>query len=115
MLGFRKLVLDLYEGFDRDAGRCGWSVVEVKAWARELEIALRGTKPVSMVLYCPAGHKHVDEGEWATRPHKTHRCQAVASCDCLAPKNSEHRGCVKVICEEEWRPAHFPTVGVREL
>jgi hypothetical protein len=36
-------------------------------------------KPVPLVLYCPAGHLHVDEGEWATRPHKTHQCQRPAA------------------------------------
>lgn len=45
-------------------------------------------------LFCPAcGAPHVDEGEWATRPHRTRRCQVP--------------GCVY-----EWRPFDVPTVGV---
>lgn len=32
-------------------------------------------KPIVMLLHCPScGKKHADEGEWATREHKTHRC-----------------------------------------
>lgn len=28
-----------------------------------------------LVLYCPrCGVNHVDEGVWATRPHRTHLC-----------------------------------------
>lgn len=43
-------------------------------------------------LDCPkCGTKHVDEGEWATRKHKTHQCQA---------------------CMHEWRPFEFPTFGI---
>ncbi len=53
------------------------------------------TKPVPMILRCPyCWTVHIDEGEWATRPHRTHKC--------------EH-------CGETWRPANIATVGVREL
>ncbi len=53
------------------------------------------TPPVPMVLYCPdCWTKHLDEGEWATRLHKTHQCQS---------------------CGSEWRPANVPTVGVSAL
>lgn len=32
-------------------------------------------EPVKLVLYCPVCQKqHLDEGEWAVRPHKTHLC-----------------------------------------
>lgn len=49
-------------------------------------------KPVPMTLTCPkCGMVHVDEGEWATRPHKTHQCQ-----DCF----------------NEWKPFEYATVGV---
>jgi hypothetical protein len=48
--------------------------------------------PVPMNLFCPfCGTRHVDEGEWATRPHKTHQCQS---------------------CMKEWRLFPYPTVGV---
>ena len=54
-------------------------------------------KPQAMDLFCPAcGLRHVDQGEWATRPHKTHRCVDVI----------EESG-----CGHEWRPHDFPTVG----
>jgi hypothetical protein len=49
-------------------------------------------KPIPMVIYCPACQTvHIDEGEWATRPHKTHQCQK---------------------CKLEWRPYPYATVGV---
>lgn len=51
--------------------------------------------PVPMLLACPACDvKHVDEGEWATRPHRTHLCHA---------------------CGSLFRPALVPTVGVAAL
>ena len=56
-----------------------------------------GVKPIPMILYCPMCHfKHVDEGEFATKPHHTHACQG--------PK-----------CGLVWRPAIVPTVGVEYL
>lgn len=52
-------------------------------------------EPVPMRLTCPeCGALHIDEGEFATKPHHTHACQ----------------GCGMV-----WRPAVVPTVGVRFL
>lgn len=31
--------------------------------------------PIPVVLHCPHCHKqHIDEGVWATRPHRTHQC-----------------------------------------
>ena len=51
--------------------------------------------PIPMVLACPTCHeRHVDEGEWATRPHKTHLCSR---------------------CGALFRPANVPTVGVAAL
>ena len=51
--------------------------------------------PIPMVLACPTCHeRHVDEGEWATRPHKTHLCSR---------------------CGALFRPANVPTVGVAVL
>ena len=49
--------------------------------------------PVSyLTLFCPeCGHQHIDEGEWATRIHKTHLCSA---------------------CGNEWRVSYAPTFGV---
>jgi hypothetical protein len=51
--------------------------------------------PISMRLHCPkCGEMHVDQGEFATKPHHTHSCQ---------------------YCGLTWRPAIPPTVGVRYL
>lgn len=57
--------------------------------------SVESTEPIPLILFCPAcGHQHIDEGEWATKPHKTHLCEA---------------------CETDWRPSMKPTVGVRML
>jgi len=34
---------------------------------------------------------HIDKGEWATKPHRTHLCE---------------------FCGHKWRPEEYPTVGV---
>lgn len=53
------------------------------------------TDPIPMKLPCPkCGQLHVDEGEFATKPHHTHACQS---------------------CGLVWRPAIVPTVGVQYL
>jgi hypothetical protein len=51
--------------------------------------------PIPMRLTCPACNAlHIDEGEFATKPHHTHACQS---------------------CGNVWRPAIVHTVGVRFL
>jgi len=51
--------------------------------------------PLRIFTHCPrCGALHVDEGVWATRLHRTHRCAQ---------------------CGREWRPAAVPTVGVDAL
>lgn len=51
--------------------------------------------PIPIRLHCPScGELHIDEGEFATKPHHTHACQ---------------------FCGEVWRPAIVFTVGVRFL
>lgn len=58
--------------------------------------------PIPMRIPCPGlltggricGVLHVDEGEFATKPHHTHACQS---------------------CGMVWRPAVVETVGVRFL
>ena len=48
--------------------------------------------PEPLVLLCPeCSTEHVDEDEWAKRPHSTHRC---------------------AFCSYEWRPRSHHTVGV---
>ena len=52
-------------------------------------------EPIPMRLTCPTcGQLHIDEGDFATKPHHTHACQS---------------------CGHTWRPAVVPTVGVRFL
>jgi len=52
-------------------------------------------QPVPMRLNCPeCGALHIDEGEFATKPHHTHACQ---------------------MCGMVWRPAIVCTVGVQFL
>jgi len=52
-------------------------------------------EPVPMRITCPeCGTLHIDEGEFATKPHHTHACQS---------------------CGHVWRPAIVPTVGVQFL
>lgn len=53
---------------------------------------LANMKPKPMFLHCPkCGFLHVDEGEWATKPHRKHQC---------------------VKCRHEWKPHAYPTVGI---
>ncbi len=50
---------------------------------------------IDMLLWCPeCGTRHVDEGEFTTKPHHTHACQT---------------------CGMVWRPAIVPTRGVQFL
>ena len=82
--------------------RCG-TIASVQARLTEAEGLLASrvmpcpecTEPVPIRLECPTcGELHIDEGEFATKPHHTHACQ--------------HCGAV-------WRPAVVATVGVRFL
>lgn len=53
------------------------------------------TAPIPMRLPCEScGKLHIDEGEFATKPHHTHSCQH---------------------CGLTWRPAIVATVGVQFL
>lgn len=52
-------------------------------------------EPIPMILHCPScGKRHIDRGEYATKPHHTHACQC---------------------CGTVWRPAVVDTVGVQFL
>lgn len=54
-----------------------------------------GREPIPMILHCPdCRARHVDAGEFATKPHHTHSCQS---------------------CGLTWRPAVVHTVGVQFL
>ena len=51
--------------------------------------------PIPMLMWCPeCGERHVDIGEFATKPHHTHACQHCGHC---------------------WRPAIGATIGVQFL
>jgi hypothetical protein len=53
------------------------------------------SEPIPMLLWCPScGERHIDRGEFATKPHHTHACQK---------------------CGMVWRPAVVHTVGVQFL
>ncbi len=59
------------------------------------QLLVEADKPIPMRLVCPScGELHVDEGEFATKPHKTHACQHCGEC---------------------WMPCLHTTVGVRFL
>jgi predicted RNA-binding Zn-ribbon protein involved in translation (DUF1610 family) len=65
------------------------------AKVRELAERVRAAETIPMRIPCPdCGELHIDEGEFATRPHHTHSCQK---------------------CGMTWRPAVVNTVGVRFL
>jgi hypothetical protein len=75
---------------------CGAIAVGNSAWqmpkrsANSLQALV--LSPVPMILRCHyCGMRHIDEGEFATKPHHTHACQHCGEC---------------------WRPAIVPTVGV---
>ena len=51
--------------------------------------------PIPMLIWRPeCGERHVDQGEFKTKPHHTHACQQ---------------------CGHVWRPAIVATVGVKFL
>ncbi len=59
------------------------------------KIVLADDAPIPMLLWCPMCHvRHVDVGDFATKPHHTHACQR---------------------CGVAWRPAIACTVGVQFL
>jgi hypothetical protein len=108
----RKLALDLLDiEYVNDPGRAQWlenggaehgSLLLNGAGAAAFVIArmraaptARAARPTPMLLWCPeCGERHVDVGEFATKPHHTHACQHCGHC---------------------WRPAIVPTAGVRFL
>lgn len=46
---------------------------------------------IPMILFCPNGHRHIDEYDFAEKAHHTHACQT---------------------CGIVWRPANVNTHGV---
>jgi hypothetical protein len=49
---------------------------------------------IPMILFCPNGHRHIDERDFSDVPHHTHACQE---------------------CGIVWRPAKVNTHGVQFL
>jgi len=73
-----------------------------EALALDAERALaEGGAAFRLCMFCQScGKLHVDIGEWATRPHKTHLCVD----DDSGPG-----------CGARWKPSEYPTVGVATL
>lgn len=66
-----------------------------KAKRENEQLKAKLAAPIPMLLSCPSCHEpHIDEGEWATKPHKTHLC---------------------LHCKTEWKPAAVATVGVHSI
>lgn len=83
-----------------DCANCGSSLAVIDFM--NLVMAERGVlfepqveTAVPMLLWCPeCGDRHIDEGDFADKPHHTHSCQG---------------------CGMTWRPAIGPTCGVKFL
>lgn len=94
------LVLDIGNGVVQGVGGCKYCDIggsyACNCWPRLPQPTNEGAiAPIPMLLWCPeCGTRHIDEGEFATKPHHTHACQ----------------GCGMV-----WRPAIVPTVGAQFL
>ena len=59
---------------------------ELRAEVKKLKASI-----VPTILFCPVcGEQHVDKGEWATKPHRTHLCEE---------------------CGHTWRPFEASTIG----
>lgn len=73
------------DGWDNEEGELARAMFAAGLNAKQGEA-------VPTLLCCPACEtRHIDEGEWVTKLHKTHQCQQ---------------------CGHEWRPYQYPTVGV---
>ena len=72
------------------AGRAEFALLEARR-----EFQAQQQRPIPMLLTCPScSARHIDKGEFATKPHHTHACQS---------------------CGMVWRPALVNTVGVQFL
>lgn len=77
---------------DADGDHAVWFEPNEGGTEYVLALAIPEQEPVAVTVFCPkCAAPHVDEGEWAIRPHKTHQCQS---------------------CGHEWRPFPFATVGI---
>ncbi len=91
--------------------RCATSYASHAAIGHRI-MATKTASPVPMLLFCPMCHtKHIDEGEFATKPHHTHACQGLVRNE----EYDEKHGKVMRRCGHVWRPAIVPTIGVEAL
>lgn len=76
-------------GWDKERDTFNW---EGKKYNDPAPAALPAVSPQPMTLFCPfCGMRHIDEGKWATTPHRTHQCQ---------------------FCFKDFRLFDYPTVGI---
>ena len=74
---------------------CGSVKYGAEEWQHNAAVRALRTDMIPMLLWCPeCSERHIDEGEFAEKPHHTHACQHCGHC---------------------WRPAIIPTLGVRFL
>lgn len=77
-----------------------WLIIEqgcsaIQSLIQEVERLTSMPPMIPMLLWCPGcGERHIDAGDFATKPHKDHACQ---------------------VCGMVWRPALVPTCGVQFL
>ncbi len=103
---------DLAEAVECAVGGYAWSVsfpehaALVRSVGELFDRAHVATQPpVPMLLHCPmCNARHIDEGEFATKPHHSHACQSH-----VVENGKRHR------CGHVWRPAIVATVGVEAL
>lgn len=92
-----KLANDRIEAEPDYADRFGQEATEQRQLAEWLKELRERRAPIPMILFCPMCHtRHVDKGDFATRPHHTHACQSET-------------------CGFVWRPAKHTTIGVQHL
>ena len=78
-----------------DGGQLGTDLGRSPPRAQSPEPASVASLPLPLLLWCPeCNERHVDVGDFATKPHHTHACQ---------------------FCGHVWRPAIAPTTGVQFL
>jgi predicted RNA-binding Zn-ribbon protein involved in translation (DUF1610 family) len=81
------------QAYDTEDGQA--KVIDPMYWRELREALLLPHEGVPMLLHCPECRtRHIDKGEFATKLHHTHSCQA---------------------CGLTWRPAIVHTVGVQFL
>lgn len=86
-------VIEALESSDREGCLDNMDALRIVKKAQRM-INQATLTPVPMNLTCPACNEpHVDEGVWASRPHKTHECQR---------------------CKHFWQPHPYPTVGIAD-